>query len=240
MAVSKRIMFGVLVMAFCTIFVGCDSENTACEKSCEPQKACANQKEAVNEKVESAPETISQASPKDDAAQKVSEEVVASKVLVDMKTSMGNIVLELDREKAPVTVANFLGYVEDGFFESTIFHRVINTFMIQGGGFTADMTKKSTKAPIVNEANNGLGNLRGTIAMARTNNPNSATCQFFINHKDNAFLNYSTRNPGYAVFGKVVEGMDVVDKIASSKTARFAGMADVPVETITIETVTVK
>jgi len=156
--------------------------------------------------------------------------------MVKLETSLGDIVIELDEAAAPVTVKNFLGYVEEGFFDGTIFHRVINGFMIQGGGFTADMREKQTHPPIVNEAGNGLKNDRGTIAMARTNDPDSATSQFFINHKNNDFLNYvEGRNPGYAVFGKTVEGMDVVDKIAAVKTTVSSGMRDVPAETVLIK-----
>ena len=159
---------------------------------------------------------------------------------VRIKTSMGDMVVELNAEKAPVTVANFMSYVNEGFFSGTIFHRVIPGFMIQGGGFTADMDQKATKAAIKLESNNGLKNMRGTIAMARTNRPDSATGQFFINVKDNDFLNYSgPSNPGYAVFGKVVEGMDVADKIVSVKTTEKDGMGDVPVETVLIESVEV-
>jgi len=156
--------------------------------------------------------------------------------MVKLETSLGDIVIELNEAAAPVTVKNFLGYVEDGFFDGTIFHRVINGFMIQGGGFTDNMGRKQTRPPIVNEASNGLKNDRGTIAMARTNDPDSATSQFFINHKDNDFLNYiEQRNPGYAVFGRTVEGMDVVDKIAAVKTTVRIGMRDVPVETVLIK-----
>ena len=155
---------------------------------------------------------------------------------VALETSMGKIVVELDAARAPKTVENFLGYVRDGFFDGTIFHRVIPGFMIQGGGFTADMDKKSTRAPIENEASNGLSNERGTIAMARTSDPNSATAQFFINTVDNSRnLDPVPGNAGYAVFGKVVEGIDVVDAIAGVKTTRKNMMADVPVEPVTIE-----
>ena len=159
---------------------------------------------------------------------------------VKLETSMGDIVIELNEEAAPITVKNFLDYVESGFFDGLIFHRVISDFMIQGGGFTADMQRKQTKAPIKNEATNGLKNDRGTIAMARTNDPDSATSQFFINHKDNNFLNYTgATNPGYAVFGKTVEGMDVVDKIAAVRTTSRNGMQDVPVEPVIIKSATV-
>jgi len=155
---------------------------------------------------------------------------------VKLETSMGDIVIELNEEKAPVTTKNFLQYVEEGFYDGLIFHRVIAGFMIQAGGFTEDMNKEQTRPPIVNEAGNGLKNDRGTIAMARTSDPDSATAQFYINHKNNDPLNYiEGRNPGYAVFGKVVEGMDVVDKIAAVKTTTRSGYSDVPVETVLIK-----
>ncbi len=155
---------------------------------------------------------------------------------VKLETTMGDIVIELDEDKAPITVANFLQYVEEGFYDGTIFHRVINKFMIQGGGLTADMQRKPTHSPIVNEASNGLKNNRGTIAMARAPNPNSATSQFYINQVDNNALNFvEGRNPGYAVFGKVIEGLDVVDKIANVKTTIRNGMRDVPVEPVVIK-----
>jgi cyclophilin family peptidyl-prolyl cis-trans isomerase len=155
---------------------------------------------------------------------------------VKLETTMGDIVIELNEKAAPITVKNFLTYVEEGFYDGTIFHRVIPNFMIQGGGFTPDMAQKKTHPPIANEASNGLKNDRGTIAMARTNNPNSATSQFFINHKNNDPLNYAgPNNPGYAVFGKVVEGMGVVEKIALVKTTQKGPHADVPVEPIVIK-----
>jgi len=155
---------------------------------------------------------------------------------VKLETSMGDIVVELNEEAAPITVKNFLRYVQEGFFDGTIFHRVIPNFMIQGGGFTADMVQKKPHPPIVNEAGNGLKNDRGTIAMARTSDPDSATAQFFINHKNNDRLNYvENRDPGYTVFGKVIEGMETVDKIAAVKTATRMGMDDVPVEPVVIK-----
>jgi peptidyl-prolyl cis-trans isomerase A (cyclophilin A) len=155
--------------------------------------------------------------------------------VVKLETSMGNMVIELDEQAAPVTVKNFLGYVEAGFYDGTIFHRVIPGFMIQGGGLTNQMVEKKTRNPIINEAKNGLSNMRGTIAMARTNDPNSATCQFFINHSDNEFLNYiDEKKPGYAVFGKVTKGMEVVDAIASVKTTTRKGKDNVPVEPVII------
>lgn len=159
---------------------------------------------------------------------------------VALETSKGRIVIELYPDKAPKTVENFLGYVESGFFDGTIFHRVIQGFMIQGGGFTPDLVQKQTRAPIVNEAATGLKNERGTISMARTNDPNSATAQFFINTVDNRGLDYqNARNPGYAAFGRVLEGMDVVDAIAAVQTGRQKGFADVPVEPVVIEKATV-
>ncbi len=158
---------------------------------------------------------------------------MADSVKVKIETSKGDIVLELNKKAAPVTVANFLKYVEEGFYDGTIFHRVIPNFMVQCGGFTPDMAQKKTHAAIKNEGSNGLKNDKGTIAMARTNNPDSATSQFFINHKDNVFLNYGgAGRPGYAVFGKVVEGMDIVDAIAAVKTTRKGQYSDVPAEQI--------
>jgi cyclophilin family peptidyl-prolyl cis-trans isomerase len=156
--------------------------------------------------------------------------------IVKLETSMGDIVIELNEQVAPVTVKNFLRYVQEGFYDGTIFHRVIHGFMIQGGGLTAEMAEKETREPITNEANNGLRNERGTIAMARSNNPHSATSQFFINHTGNMPLDYVANvKPGYAVFGKVTEGMDVVDAIAKVETTTRAGMADVPVEPVVIK-----
>jgi peptidyl-prolyl cis-trans isomerase B (cyclophilin B) len=158
--------------------------------------------------------------------------------MVSLHTNFGVIKLALFADKAPVTVENFLSYVKDGHFDGTIFHRVINGFMIQGGGFTVDMEQKDTKAPIKNEATNKVSNSVGTIAMARTNDPHSATCQFFINVADNSFLNHT--NPsgqgwGYCVFGEVVEGMDVVNKIKAVKTTNKFGHGDVPVDAVIIE-----
>ena len=162
---------------------------------------------------------------------------------VTIKTSAGDIQLELNGEKAPITVKNFVDIANSGYFEGTIFHRVINGFMVQGGGLNADMSDKSSgTAPIQNEANNGLTNDRGTVAMARTMDPHSATSQFFINHKDNGFLNHTAENSqgwGYAVFGKVTEGLDIVDQIADVATGSSGGNQDVPLEVITIESVTV-
>jgi peptidyl-prolyl cis-trans isomerase B (cyclophilin B) len=157
--------------------------------------------------------------------------------MVKLHTNHGTITLELNAEKAPKTVENFLQYARDGFFNGTIFHRVIDGFMIQGGGFEPGMTQKPTREAIENEASNGLKNEAYTVAMARTPNPNSATAQFFINVANNSFLNFTSPTPqgyGYAVFGKVVEGMDVVDKIKKVKTGNRAGHQDVPLEDIII------
>jgi cyclophilin family peptidyl-prolyl cis-trans isomerase len=157
---------------------------------------------------------------------------------VEMQTSMGSIVIELNSEKAPITVKNFLQYAKDGFYNGTIFHRTIEGFMIQGGGFTKDMAEKPTAGEIKNEAQNGLKNERGTIAMARRQDPNSASSQFFINHKDNTSqLDYPLNNGGYAVFGKVTQGMDVVDKIAKVRTSNKGMHQNVPVEPIIIQSI---
>ena len=158
--------------------------------------------------------------------------------MVKLSTNFGDITLELNAEKAPITVTNFLQYVESGFYDGVIFHRVINYFMIQGGGFEPNMKQKSTKDEIKNEADNGLGNDNYTVAMARTSIPDSASSQFFINIADNAFLNHTAPTSsgwGYCVFGKVVAGMDVVDKIKAVKTTSKAGHRDVPVEPVIIE-----
>lgn len=165
------------------------------------------------------------------------------KVVVLMETSMGNIKMELYPEKAPITVENFQKYMTDGFFNGTIFHRIVPGFVIQGGGFVIDADKSMRQKtpsypPITLESKNGLKNARGSVAMARTNNPNSATCQFFINLKDNSNLDYpSFDGNGYAVFGKVVEGLDVVDKIAAVKTSVQNGMSDVPIDPVLIKSV---
>lgn len=162
---------------------------------------------------------------------------------VRLATSMGDIVIELDPEKAPKTVENFLGYAQGGFYDGTVFHRVIDGFMIQGGGFTEDMTQKPTGEEITNEADNGLKNKRGTVAMARRGDPDSASSQFFINTANNRPLDHTGKSPqgwGYAVFGQVVEGMDVVDAIAKVKTGTKGGFQDVPVETVVIRKATVE
>ncbi len=157
--------------------------------------------------------------------------------MITISTSHGDIVVELFEDSAPITCENFRQYVADNFFDGTIFHRVIPNFMIQGGGFTADMSQKATREPIKNEADNGQSNLRGTLAMARTQAVDSATAQFFINLRDNHFLDHGGRDFGYAVFGKVADGMDVVDAIANSPTGNNAGHADVPVDPVIIGSV---
>ena len=162
--------------------------------------------------------------------------------MVTFHTNYGDIVIKTFADKAPATVENFLDYCKEGFYDNTIFHRVINGFMIQGGGFEPGMKQKETKAPVRNEANNGLANNRGTLAMARTNDPHSATAQFFINVADNDFLNFRAENAngwGYCVFAEVVEGMDVVDKIIAVSTGRSGFHQDVPREDIIINSVTV-
>lgn len=158
--------------------------------------------------------------------------------MIQLQTNKGNITIELDFENAPITAKNFQRYVEDGFYDGVIFHRVIPGFMIQGGGMLPGMQEKETREPIENEADNGLKNNRGTLAMARTQDPHSASAQFFINLQDNDFLNFTAKNVagwGYAVFGKVTDGMDVVDAIAKVSTGRFGYHSDVPTEDIVIE-----
>ncbi len=154
---------------------------------------------------------------------------------VRLRTSEGDIVLELDRDKAPISVNNFLRYVDDGFYDGTIFHRVVKRFVVQGGGFLPGLERSEPRAPIVNEASNGLKNVRSSLAMARTTEPNSATSQFYINLKDNPDLDFRAGNPGYAVFGRVVQGMDVVDRIADVQVETRDGFENVPVEDVVLE-----
>jgi peptidyl-prolyl cis-trans isomerase A (cyclophilin A) len=154
--------------------------------------------------------------------------------MIRFETSHGPFTIELFPKEAPVTVENFLRYVDDGFFDGTIFHRIVPGFVIQGGGLTADFSNKQTRAPISNEAKNGLKNTRGSLSMARTSDINSATSQFFVNLTDNAFLDNSARDYGYAVFGRVTEGMDVIDKIAKVGTGRRKGYTDAPLEDVVI------
>ena len=162
--------------------------------------------------------------------------------MIVLKTNYGSFTIELDFEKAPISAANFLQYAEDGFYDGTIFHRVIDNFMIQGGGFDAGMQEKANRECIENEADNGLQNLSGTLAMARTSDPHSATSQFFINISDNDFLNHRDKTDqgwGYAVFGRVIDGMNVVDKIRNCKTSSAGGHQDVPVTEVIIESAAV-
>jgi len=174
----------------------------------------------------------------EDAEEGGSDIATGAYPVVEMRTNVGTLALELYPDKAPKTVDNFLSYVRGGFYDGTIFHRVVPGFVIQGGGFSADMTKKDTEPPIENEADNGLLNLRGAICMARTNDPQSATSQFFINIKDNPSLDFrerSSRGWGYAVFGKLIEGLEVLDKIEAAPTTSRDGHQDVPVDAIVIE-----
>jgi peptidyl-prolyl cis-trans isomerase A (cyclophilin A) len=157
--------------------------------------------------------------------------------MIRFETNLGDFTIEFNEKEAPLSVANFKRYIEDGFFDGTIFHRIVPGFVIQGGGFTEDMTQKRTHPPVKNEADNGLKNKRGTLSMARTNDINSATSQFFVNLKDNDFLDNSRGNFGYAVFARVTEGMDVVDKIAAVETGRKRGFDDVPVQAVIMKSV---
>jgi len=169
-------------------------------------------------------------------AKKESRKVNTNPVVV-MATSMGDIEIELLQDQAPITVENFLKYAADGFYDNTIFHRVIDGFMVQGGGFTADMKQKPTRSPIKNEARNGLKNVRGSLAMARTQVVDSATSQFFMNLADNSFLDHGSRDYGYAVFARITGGLDVLDKIGKVSTAAKSGHRDVPVEPVVIKSV---
>jgi peptidyl-prolyl cis-trans isomerase A (cyclophilin A) len=157
--------------------------------------------------------------------------------MIRFETTLGDFTIEFYEKEAPESVANFLRYLEDGFFDGTIFHRIVPGFVIQGGGFTEDMSQKRTKPPVKNEADNGLKNSRGTLSMARTNDINSATSQFFVNLKDNDFLDHSRGNFGYAVFARVTQGMEVIDKIAAVETGRKRGFDDVPVEPVIMKSV---
>jgi len=223
-----RIVAIVILIPAILFLAGCKQDQTTQNDTAADTKAESQQEETK--------ETSDESAKTDEVSgdDKTTENKGGNPVVI-LKTSKGDIKIELDKENAPISVDNFLAYVEDGFYNGTIFHRVINKFMVQGGGFTADMLQKPTNAPIKNEADNGLKNERGTIAMARTGVVDSATSQFFINHVDNTFLDNGLRDFGYAVFGKVVDGMDVVDEIAVVQTAP----GDVPKEQIVIESVTV-
>lgn len=195
------------------------------------------QNESANGESQSA--ETKQEQPKDESKESNKSEAEGGNPMVIMSTSKGDIKIELYQDKAPITVENFLNYVNDGFYDGTIFHRVIPNFMVQGGGFTPDLNQKPTKPPIKNEADNGLKNERGTLAMARTQVVDSATSQFFINLVDNSFLDNGVRDFGYAVFGRVVDGMDVVDEIAAVETGNKGMMGDVPQEDVVIKSVKV-
>ena len=206
---TKRIKVLTLIVGAVALLSACEASDQAPETA-QPATAAATEKSLSN----------------------------TGKPMIKLTTNLGTIAIELDFDNAPNTAANFQQYCEEGFYEGTIFHRVINGFMIQGGGMTADMSQKATRDPIKNEADNGLKNVKGSLAMARTGDPHSAAAQFFINVADNDFLNHTGKNMqgwGYAVFGQVVEGMDVVEEIKKVKTGSQGGHRDVPVETITIE-----
>ena len=213
---------------FFFLISGCNAAETVAEKTAE-QKTNTQTKEQS-----------SKTTPTDET--KKSGEKMSANPKIKLETSKGIMVLELDAEKAPKSSENFVNYVKDGFYDGLIFHRVIPNFMVQGGGMNPDMSEKGNKTPIQNEANNGLKNDRGTLAMARTNDPHSASSQFFINLKDNDFLNLTSESGsgwGYAVFGKVTEGLDVMDTIAAVKTGQNGMHGDVPLESVTINTVTI-
>lgn len=206
--------------------------------------SCATSKSPEERAAETRPadtKTVTDTKSTEGAAEKVAEKTMGKSEFVVMKTNHGEVEIELFSDKAPLSVANFLSYVDDKFYDQTVFHRVIPKFMVQGGGFSTTYDKKETKAPIKNEATNGLKNDVGTLAMARTGIVDSATAQFFINTKDNGFLNHTAPNPrgyGYAVFGKVVKGMDVVQKIEQVQTGACKGFAkDCPQESVVIESI---
>ena len=217
--VIRSNQFISILFAFFFLITGCNAtEPSATEKS---EKTTENQ---PNEATKSG-------------------EKMSANPKIKLETSKGTMMIELDAEKAPLSSANFVQYVNDGFYDGLIFHRVIPNFMVQGGGMNPDMSEKGNKTPIKNEANNGLKNDRGTLAMARTNDPHSATSQFFINLKDNDFLNHTSESPagwGYAVFGKVTDGMDVIDEIAKVKTGNHGHHGDVPLEPVLIIKATVE
>jgi len=218
--------FLIIVFSFFFLITGCNAN--------EHKKTEEMAKEAVKETTSSATMEVAEEKTVNtkDSGEKMSNPIIK------LETSKGTMMIELDAEKAPNSSANFVEYVKDGFYDGVIFHRVIPNFMVQGGGMNPDMSEKGNKkAPIKNEANNGLKNDRGTIAMARTNDPHSASSQFFINLKDNDFLNHTSESPagwGYAVFGKVTEGLETIDEIAKVQTGNVGGHGDVPTEAITI------
>ena len=231
------------MIAFLSLFVfvaGCNAEEAKTAKQV-TEKVSETVKETVKEavkteKAEALPTTPASAKNESTKTKPVGEKMSANPI-IKMETSKGTMTIELDAEKAPLSAANFVSYVEDGFYDGLIFHRVIPNFMVQGGDMNPDMSEKTNKAAIKNEANNGLKNDRGTLAMARTGDPHSATSQFFINLKDNDFLNHTNETQqgwGYTVFGKVTEGLDTIDEIAKVKTGNHGGHGDVPLEAVTI------
>ena len=219
--VLKPNQFLIALFSFLFLITGCNAT--------EPTKA---EEATKTDTVETTAVKTEQPTDKKDSGEKMSNPQIK------LETSKGTMMIELDAEKAPNSAANFVAYVKDGFYDGVIFHRVIPNFMVQGGGMNPDMSEKSNKnAPIKNEANNGLKNDRGTLAMARTNDPHSASSQFFINLKDNDFLNHTSESPqgwGYAVFGKVTDGLDTIDEIAKVQTGNVGGHGDVPLEAVTI------
>ena len=233
-----RLTIGLAFLSAWLTASACSQEGTA-ERRATKTPTTAPAKPTVTQAPAKAPAETPPAQPPATAPQAASPAAERSPVYVLMTTSEGEIVLELDAAKAPVSVENFLGYTESGFYDGTIFHRVMSTFMIQGGGFTPDLTKKDTGPPIVNEWQNGLKNKRGTIALARLGDPNSATSQFFINVVDNAGLDQPVSGgAAYAVFGKVVAGMDVVDEIKAVPTGtKLRRYQNAPIEDVVIESV---
>ena len=221
----KRPFWLVLCLLTVALAVGCSSSEPPAEEEPPPEAAAAPEPDVLQ--------------PGDEAEEPIDEDVPdPGYPVVEMQTNLGMLKIELYPDKAPKTVQNFIDYVNDGFYDGTIFHRVVPDFVIQGGGFTPDMNKKETRAPIENEADNGLRNLRGTICMARTNDPHSATSQFFINTKDNPPLDHqapSLQGWGYAVFGKVTEGLEIVDQIEDVSTTTKDGYRNVPVDAVVIE-----
>lgn len=237
------------LIAFVSLFVllggfslsGCNAQEA---KKVEKVEAVAteavkatNEAKAATKEVAKKVESEKTVSTKTESEKTKSGDKMSANPVIKMETSKGTITIELDVAKAPDTVANFVAYVEDGFYDGLIFHRVIPGFMVQGGGMNPDMSEKPNKAAVKNEASNGLKNDRGTLAMARTNDPHSATSQFFVNLKDNDFLNFTSETPagwGYTVFGKVTEGIEVIDEIEKVKTGNHGHHGDVPLEAVTI------
>ena len=233
---STRLIWLIAFFMLVAFAFGCSSGEEA------PAAEDANAAETAPDPEETAPPPEEATSPpEEESAEEAAEDLAdigSGYPVIEMSTSMGMIKLELYPDKAPRTVENFLTYVRDGFFDGTIFHRVVPGFVIQGGGFTPDMTKKETRPPIMNEADNGLRNDHYTICMARTNDPHSATSQFFINTNNNDVLNHRSKDGsgwGYAVFGKVTEGTDVIDAIEKVQTSRSGSYSDVPVDAVVIE-----